>query len=56
MLFKIKFKVVENRDGGVVITHYLNGSKQAVKRDIENFKNESKKYEMFGKEGMIVWT
>lgn len=56
MLFKIKFKIVENCDGGVVITHYLSGSKRDVKRDIEKFKKESKKYEMFGKEGMIVWT
>lgn len=56
MLFKMKFKIVENRDGGVVITHYLSGSKRDVKRDIEKFKKESKKYEMFGKEGMIVWT
>ena len=55
MLFKMEFKVVEVRDSGAVITHYLNGSKRAVKRDIVKFQKESKKYEMFGKEGMIVW-
>lgn len=54
-MFEIKFKVVEIRDGGVTITHYLKGTKKDVKKDIEMFKQNSKKYEMFGKEGMIVW-
>ena len=56
MLFKMEFKVVEVRDNGVMITHYLNGSKRTVKQDIEKFKKESKNYEMFGSKGMIVWT
>lgn len=55
MLFEMKFKIVELRDGGVTITHYLKGSKREVKRDIEKFKKQSKKYEMFGNEGMVVW-
>ena len=55
-MFKVKFKVVEIRDGGVVISHYLVGTKKDVKKDIGIFKLKSKKYEMFGKEGMIVWT
>lgn len=55
MLFEMRFKVVEICDGGVTVTHYLKGSKRAVKQDIEKFKKESKKYEMFGNEGMIVW-
>ena len=56
MTFETKFKVIELRDGGVAITHYLKGAKKDVKKDIEMFKKESKKYETFGSEGMIVWT
>ena len=55
MLFEMTFKVVELRDGGAVITHYLKGSKRDVEKDIETFKRASKRYEMFGKEGMVVW-
>ena len=55
MLFEMTFKVVEIRDGGVTVTHYLKGSKRDVKQDIENFKKEFRKYEMFGNEGMVVW-
>ena len=54
-MFKMKFKIVEIRENGVVITHYLKGKPQEVKKDIEAFKGISKRYEMFGKEGMIVW-
>lgn len=54
-MLKTKFKVVEIRDSGAVLTHYLVGTKKDVKKDIETFKLKSKKYEMFGKEGMIVW-
>lgn len=55
MLFKIKFKVVEIRESGAIITHYLKGKKNDVKKDIESFKKDSKHYEMIGNEGMIVW-
>ena len=55
MLFEKRFKVVEIRDGGVAITHYLKGKRHDVKKDIEMFKLKSKKYEMVGKDGMIVW-
>lgn len=55
MLFKTKFEVVEIRQSGACITHYLNGKKNDVKKDVEHFKNKSKKYEMIGKNGMIVW-
>lgn len=55
MLFEMTFKVVELRDGGTVITHYLKGSKNDVRKDIEMFKQKSKRYEMFGNEGMVVW-
>lgn len=54
-MFEIKFKVIEIRDGGVVMTHYLKGSKKDVRKDIETFKEIAKNYETFGKEGMVVW-
>lgn len=55
-MFNIKFKVVEICGNGVTITHYLSGRRNDVKKDIESFKNESRRYQMFGKEGMIVWS
>lgn len=55
MLFEMKFKVVEIRESGATITHYLKGKRWDVKKDVEVFKRNSKKYEMIGKEGMIVW-
>lgn len=55
MLFKTKFKVVEIRDNGVTVTHYLEGNKRDVKADVEMCKLKAKKYEMVGKNGMIVW-
>lgn len=54
-MFSKKFKVIENREDDVIITHYLRGSRKQVKEDIEMFKNNSWKYEMF-KEGMVIWT
>ena len=55
MLFEMKFKVVEIRENGVTITHYLKGKRQLVKKDVEMFKQNSKRYEMIGKNGMIMW-
>lgn len=55
MLFEKKFEVVEIYENGVVITNYLKGHKRDVKKDIENYKHAAKKYEMVGKNGMIVW-
>lgn len=55
MLFEKKFEVVEIRDNGVVITNYLKGTRNDVKKDVEDFKQSAKKYEMVGKNGMIVW-
>lgn len=55
MLFEKKFKVVELRESGATITHFLKGSKRDVKKDIEMFKQNYKRYEMVGKDGMIVW-
>ncbi|MBQ0089538.1 MAG: hypothetical protein KBT27_09430 [Prevotellaceae bacterium] len=54
-MFKKKFKIVEIRDKGIVITHYLHGKKHDVDLDIEAFKNISKKYEYMGKGAMIIW-
>lgn len=55
MLFEVKFKVLEVRDNGVRITHYLQGKKKDVEKDIEMYKQNSKDYTMFGKEGMVVF-
>ena len=55
MLFEKKFKVVEIRDNGVCITHYLKGKRGDVNKDIEMYKQNTKRYEMVGKNGMVVW-
>lgn len=55
MLLEIRFQVVELRENGAVITHYLKGRKRDVKKDIEMYKQKAKRYEMVGKTGMIVW-
>lgn len=54
-MFEMRFKIVEIRENGGIITHYLKGKPRDVKQDILNFKKASKLFEMFGKEGMIVW-
>ena len=54
-MFNKKFKIVEIRKGGITVTHYLKGKKAEVNKDIEAFKGISSKYEMIGKEGMIIW-
>lgn len=55
MLFKTTFKIVEIRDNGVSITHYLKGSRRDVNQDVEMYKQNAKRYEMVGKNGMVVW-
>ena len=55
MLFEKKFKVIEIRESGATITHYLKGKRNDVKKDVDEFKQTAKRYEMVGKEGMIVW-
>lgn len=54
-MFKAKFKIIEIRESGAVIEHYLSGSKKDVKHDIEIFKRNCRTYIMFGKEGMTMW-
>ena len=54
-MFNKKFKIVEIRKNGVIITHYLEGKHKEVNKDIEAFKGISTKYEMIGKDGMVVW-
>ena len=55
MLFEKKFKVIEIRESGAVITHYLKGRKHEVNKDIEAFKQKATRYEIVGTTGMIVW-
>ena len=55
IMFEMKFKVVQILENGGVITHYLKGKPRDVKLDILDFKKASKTFEMFGKEGLIVW-
>ena len=55
MLFEKKFKVVEVRESGATITYYLKGKRNDVKKDVEKLKQKSKRYEMVGKNGMVVW-
>jgi hypothetical protein len=55
MLFETKFEVLELRDNGVKITHWLKGKRKDVKKDIDMFKKNSKDYKMVGKKYMIVW-
>lgn len=55
MLFKKKFVVVEIRNSGVKITHYLSGSKQSIESTIKEFKDRANDYAMVGKDGMVVW-
>ena len=54
-MFKIWYKVIEIRENGVTITHHLYGYRKNVMADVENFKKDCKKYEMVGKEGIVVW-
>ena len=57
MLFKEKnkFTILEIRESGVRITHYVNGSKEKIDSTIEEFKNRAKDYERVGSDGMVVW-
>lgn len=55
MLFEKRFKVIEIRESGAVITHYLKGRKHDLNKDIEAFKRKSKRCELVGKTGMVVW-
>ena len=54
-MFKMEFKVVEILSNGATITHYLKGTRQAVEADINEYKTKARRYELFGKEGMVVW-
>lgn len=55
MLFTKKFEIVEIRESGAIVKHFLKGDKQKIEEDINMFKRFSKKYEMVGKNGMVVW-
>lgn len=53
-MFNKKFEVIEILES-VTITHYLDGKSKDVKKDIEQFKSNGKRYQLVGKNGMIVW-
>lgn len=55
MLRDVKFEVLEIRENGVTIKHYLQGKRKDVQKDIDMIKKESKNYEIVGKNGMVVW-
>ena len=55
MLFEKKFEVIEIYESGVRVTNYLRGSRKAVNKDIEMYKQKSKEYQLIGKNAMIVW-
>lgn len=55
MLFKKTFVVVEIRNSGVTLTHYLIGSRKEINESVKKFKMNSKKFQLVGKNGMIVW-
>lgn len=54
-MFNKMFKVIVVFDNGFSITKILYGKKKDVKNDIEMYKNKSERYEMMGKNGMVVW-
>lgn len=54
-LFEKNFEVIEIHENGVYITHYLKGKKRDIKKEIEAFKRKSKRHEMIGVKGMIIW-
>ena len=54
-IFEKNFEVVEIHSNGVSITHYLKGKKHNIKKAVEMFKKKSKRHEMIGKKGLIIW-
>lgn len=55
MLFKKNFEIIEIRESGTVVTHYMSGTKKAWKEEIECWKRDAKNYKMVGKSAMIAW-
>lgn len=55
MLFTKKFKIIEIQKNGLIVTTYLKGFKKDVNKDIDEYKKLSYRYEMIGKEGMVIW-
>ena len=54
-LFNTTFEVIEIHNDGVNTKYTLTGKRSDIKKDIETFKENSIKYEMIGKNGMVVW-
>lgn len=55
-MFNIKFEIVENRSTGAQIVHYLKGRKDEVKKDVEEFKRNSKAFIVNGRRKMTIWS
>ena len=55
MLFKKRFVVVEIRESGSHLTHYLIGSRKEINESVKEFKINSKSFQPVGKNGMVVW-
>ena len=51
----VTYNVVEIRDSGAVIQHYLKGKKRDVKKQVEEFKKNCKTYMTVSNNSVIVW-
>lgn len=52
---KFSFEVIIIMDDGIVCQDFYRGKKKDVMRDIKEVMENASKYEMVGKNGMIVW-
>lgn len=50
------FKIVEVSEEGIVVVHSLRGTDREIRKGVSNMKKKYKRCEMFGKEGMVVWS
>lgn len=56
-MFKKNFKIeVIRTDSNATVTIYMRGTRKQIKHDVEMYKGMSSRYEMFGKNGMVMWT
>lgn len=55
-IFDTRFEVIEYRNSGAKITHYLKGSNYRVKRDVEMFKKKSRAFIVNGRKKMTIWS
>lgn len=52
---KFSFEVITIMDDGIICKDFYRGKKKDVMRDIKKVMEYASKYEMVGKNGMIVW-